>query len=395
MLKAHVVVGTALLFTLHAAAAHAQTCTPLAEPSAASAQLTHQTARLLAGMPVDKHPLTQDADWQDHARAMDAAWKKLRDNKLTPLNAFAQTEVAPLPAARGALYYPFSGADFLYAHALFPQSPKMVLVGLEPTGNAPVLENMDSKALDASLAQLRASMKSLLNLSFFLTNNMRRDFRKSQLKGTAPILMTMAVRLGYEVRAVDAVSISAKGELCQRGGGSSGTNAGTNPATNVGTTTGTEGIRLLMKNSAGETRELLFFSVDLHNKGFKRTPQFATYIESLGRGPVFLKSASYLMHKPYFSDSQNLIQKRATMVLQDDSGIPYKSYPSASWDTTLYGAYDRPIRMFKQWRQPALERAYAQSAKPLTFGIGYEYKKGTSNLQRFVAREAVREAAQK
>jgi hypothetical protein len=59
-------------------------------------------------------------------------------------------------------------------------------------------------------------------------------------------------------------------------------------------------------------------------------------------------------------------------------------FSAASWERTFYGAYDGPIRLFANRYQRDLFEAYAASAKPLEFGIGYDYQAKASNIQRFV-----------
>ena len=364
------------LVTPLAALAAPGSCVVPGAPTAQAAELTQASARLLAGVPptgVHGHEISATPAWIAHASEMDRTWRRTSERQLALWRTFAEREIDKIDGARAALYYPFSGPDFVYAHALFPHAPRYLLVGLEPPGAAPRWSSMNETQAAASLTQLRQSMASLLRLSFFLTNNMKRDLKRGQLQGVAPLLMAMAVRSGFEVLAVDAVHLGQDGTLCM----DSLTGARTN------------GIRLLLGGAAASSpRELVYLNVDLEDKALLKTPEFERHVRSLGPGPVFLKSASYLMHKNYFSASRKLVLERASLVLQDDSGIPYRAYPPADWNGRFYGSYVQPIGMFRSWNQPGLREAYKGRALPLNSGIGYSHRNGTSNLQVFEKRSA-------
>ncbi len=368
--------GFGLVLSLSSALAAAARCTAPATPSPDTAAVTQASARLLAGLPptgVNGSEISATGFWVAHAAAMDRAWRQTRDRQLAPWRKFAEREVDMLEGAVGPLYYPFSGPDFLYAHTLFPRTPRYLLVGLEDPGSAPRWDGMNSAQAAASLAQLRQSTASLMRYSFFRTNSMKNDLRRGQLQGVAPVLMAMAALSGFEVRAVDEVHLDAAGALC----------LGVAAAGGIG------GVRLALgEPGVGMLRELVYLRVDLSDKALALTPQFEQHVRALGSGPVFLKAASYLMHKRYFSASRNLVLERAKLVLQDDSGIPFQSFGAEQWSRALYGSYAQPIGMFRTWQQPQLRAAYSGAARPLDTGIGYSHQRGSSNLQLFEKRGA-------
>jgi hypothetical protein len=366
----------ALCLPGYAAAVAPAACAVPGPTSTQAAEVTQASARLLAGLaPTGAHgrEISRTRFWGTHAAAMESAWTRKRQRALDPWRGFSEREVDTLDGSHGALYYPFSGPDFMYAHTLFPRAPRYLLVGLEDPGMAPAWHRMDESQAAASLAQLRQSTATLMQLSFFRTNSMKEDFKRGQLKGVAPVLMAMAARSGFEVRAVDAVHLDDAGSLCLGAADKSG----------IG------GVRLALGEAgATATRELVYLKVDLSDRALARTPQFERHVRALGAGPVFLKAASYLMHRAEFSVARNLVLERARLVLQDDSGIPYRAYSPTEWDRRLYGAYAKPIGLFKDRQQAALREAYARNARPLDSGIGYSHRAGTSNLQLFEKRAA-------
>jgi hypothetical protein len=112
-------------------------------------------------------------------------------------------------------------------------------------------------------------------------------------------------------------------------------------------------------------------------------------MNSMPRFTTFVKSASYLMHDYTFSTVRDLILNKSTVVLQDDSGIPFKYfYPNKGWHEQLYGSYIKPISMFTYRLQNDLKKYYntpptSTQVKKLGFGIGYSYKDGNSVFMLF------------
>jgi len=60
-----------------------------------------------------------------------------------------------------------------------------------------------------------------------------------------------------------------------------------------------------------------------------------------------------------------------------------KNFTNDKWELTFFGTYAGPISLFASYYQADMAQAYANGkykVRPLTFGIGYQYAKGTSNL---------------
>ena len=96
----------------------------------------------------------------------------------------------------------------------------------------------------------------------------------------------------------------------------------------------------------------------------------------------FVKAASYLMHRPAFSDVRSLLTDQSEWLLQDDSGVPVEFFQPAQWHLRFFGRYDKPIRLFEERYQPALEQYYRQTEQvpALSFGFGYRLQAAQSNL---------------
>jgi hypothetical protein len=303
---------------------------PLAR--AAAPATLNDTARFLAGMPIDGNsalaPLTQDPAWQQHHQYFDTAWTRLESRQLSKVRDWAGANIRHRAAN---VFYMFSGPDFLYADAFFPGARNYVLVGTEPVGSVPDVTKL---ALGDALYHMEGSLNSVLNYSFFQTKQMRQDFSSAQLNGTVPVLMVFLARCGRTVTNVSMIQ--------------------------------PHGVRIDFNDGS-----LYYFSVDLSNGSVERSGLF-NFCQKLGRGDSLLKSASYLPHEPGFSTISNFLLAQSDVIVEDDSGIPYHSFDPAKWQVRLYGNYQPPIDIFKQYFQPDLAAAFAHSSpEALPFGIGY------------------------
>jgi hypothetical protein len=141
-----------------------------------------------------------------------------------------------------------------------------------------------------------------------------------------------------------------------------------------------------------EARNLYYFSTDLSNDGLKKRPEFVKFVNQLDNKVTYLKAASYLMHNESFSEIRNLILAGSNYLLQDDSGMPLRSFASSQWNLKFYGSYTRPIGLFSNSYQADLRKVYQsdKSIKPLNFGIGYKFGANESNLMLAAAKKIAR-----
>lgn len=112
---------------------------------AENAATLDDTARLLAGLPVTAQlaSSTQTGGWQAHAAAMDKAWKTKEYFQLGPIASWMGSHAGEYYHSSATMYYMFSGPDFLYAYAFFPNASTYILAGLEPVGQVPDLTRMN------------------------------------------------------------------------------------------------------------------------------------------------------------------------------------------------------------------------------------------------------------
>jgi hypothetical protein len=345
---------------------------PTSQPSpqptfdAAKADKLTNTAKFLAGIPVDNNsPLASSqnkASRLNHRRFFDNAWSKLEDQQITKVKQWSQQELQAVNSDSISVFYPFSGPDFLYAYSFFPNSKEYLLVGLEPVGNVPDMASLSESQRDWKLEEVRSSLYAILQYSFFRTNDMKVDLQKI---GVLPVLYVFLARTENRIVDVQQVGIDKDANIKPfEKGMISGVKIGFIPK--------------------GETqpRTLYYFSTDLSNDGIKKRPELSQFITKFDNKVTYLKAASYLMYYENFSEIKNVILTQSSHLLQDDSGIPLRAFNRSEWDLKFYGAYSSPIGLFANRYQPDLRKIYVSdnNIKPLNFGIGYKFRPNESNL---------------
>jgi hypothetical protein len=323
------------------------------------------TARFLAGMrpsagsPLE--PLTSDPSWQRHAKFFDAAFAQLGQRQLSKIRAWASANLA---APKPAMFYMFSGPDFLYADAFYSRATTYVLSALEPAGSVPDLTRLPRAGVGAALYNIERSMSSILSFSFFITKSMKLDLREGQLNGTLPILYVFLARSGKTIRDVSPIALDQKGAARF---------ANENPGKNA-----THGVRIVFAGSDGQEKTLYYFSTDLSNSS-ARVSGFLKFCETLGPGDSLLKSASYLPHSANFSTVRDFLLTHSASIIQDDSGIPLAFYDPKKWRFFAFGRYVGPIDEFAGRYQPNYAELFRR-AQTMDFGIGYRWRSYESNL---------------
>ena len=252
------------------------------------------------------------------------------------------------------VFYPFSGADFLYPTTIFPDADTYILFGLEKTGSP---FSTDIKTDFAQYESYRKALSSFLRLSYFITKDMKNDMDNDNLDGTCPVLSMLMATAGYEIISIENMKIDDSGKLSQADG------------------TGNVMRYKFFKAGSKHEQTLYYLSADVGNPRFD--PKVKKFIEVSLPGhtvATYLKAASYLMHMPGFTMIRDYIVNNTQYIVEDDSGVPYK-YLADKFDITLYGIYKRPLAVFTdKCIQPDLDSVYkanVSSVKPLTFRIGY------------------------
>lgn len=341
-------------------------------------------ARFLAGLPgrgtSPFKPLEADAAWQEHARRLDEMFRDDREHRLDAMKEFARTELSRPEDLGCPVFYPFSGADALTMLTFFAGRNTYVMAALEPPGRVPRPEDFPPEELETRLLPLANTLASLLRKSFFVTREMDRQLRGQIADGVAQPLLIQLARSGYTVTGYDYIQLDAQGRPAHRAADIRRAQFGHN-----------RGLRLdLTDPEHGRPATLYYISLNLDDAHMRGNDAFVKFVSSLAAPCTMLKATSYMLHDSRFSRIRSLILSRSALILQDDSGIPWRYLTGPEWDVQLYGDYEKPYGKSFQFRaQPDLRAAYddpARRVKPLKFRIGYGAGRVKSNLQ--VARRA-------
>lgn len=318
--------------------------------------------------------------WQSYRMNLDNLWYKT-NQKLPTIREWTAKELSDVNTSGGTLFYPFSGADFLHADLFFPEHDHIAMMALEPVGDYTDLNKKEANGkLTAYLDGLKRAMNAILRLSFFRTIAMADDFQ-SEMDGTLHVIVHFMTRTGHTLLYQEKVAIQPDGKL-------------TNDVTSVADSAYIGNRFYFKRNGEEKVKTLTYFAVNVQNmayhsrgglvaKGLDERKDLVNYLKQMDIKSTYLKSASYLMHRPTFSIIRDLILNESEYLLQDDSGIPVQYFDRAKWNLTFYGNYSFPISLFAERHQEDLKEIYLKkelAVKPLPFGIGYQYRKGTSNL---------------
>ncbi len=313
------------------------------------------------------------SDFKAFSKNFDKRWMAFDSSRLANLKLFKEKEVSQVIKPQATLFYPFSGPDILYAQTFFPEADQYVMIGLEPVGSLPQFNEHGKDSLDTYFSKVNTSLNAILKFSFFRTQSMKNDLHNAAVDGTLHLLFLFLKRTGNQLCSTKPVTVDSLGHVIVL-----------NSFTELKKiSTPTKGIEIKFSDINHKAKTLYYFSLNAADGGLKPNKGFVTYLNQLGTFNTYLKGASYLMHKSYFTIIRDIILNQSEQVTQDDSGIAlhYFTNSASKWKYSFYGQYLRPIPMFSGFYQKDLDSLYKQQgAKPIGFGIGYNFKDKNSNF---------------
>ncbi len=342
---------------------------PASQPEVQPDRELTDVARFIAGMAPSEggrlDSLAHTDTWKRYAAHADSAWTRHRREQADSIRQWARNELPQGTDTIATVFYPFSGPDYFNVSLYFPNARNYILFGMEAPGRVPD-PRTDARQVGLSqyLAAYGQEVSGILRLSFFQTKLMATRYETQEMYGVTPLLLLFLARADKEIVRVRPFAFTDGGRKHYldsapryRGDEKYG-----------------KGVEIEFTDRDHRTlRTLTYFSANIADGGLsvnKPTRDFLTTIDS---GCVtYVKSATYLMHKAYFSTIRNTVLSKASVILQDDSGIKFSFFDPSRWDIRLYGMYDHPIALFGNHFEPDLYAAYRRGAvRPLPFRRGY------------------------
>ena len=359
------------------------------EPKAApayDAKLTN-LARLLAGQTPDAgsfDKITASDMWKKHQAFFAERWPKIESGRFKTAAAWRDTEIRVPAEAAATLAYPFSGPDFLNAQLFFPSYRQYIFYSLEAPGVIPDVETMSDANAAAYFGEIQEALDDIFMRHYFITNHMFKELTAKHLKGNKPLFFIFMALMKDKIVSAEEVSLNEAGEVIPM----------VKPAAKGGKKPA-KGLKITFLRDGAETPQtLVYFSLDVSDTAILRHPEFLKFLAKNAPAAAFIKSASYLLQDPQFKTIRKTILDTSAYLMQDDSGMPYRSLKK-DWDVTLYGDYLGPKKDFKVGFQADLDKAYkvAGAAKPLPFHFGYHWEEGRESCVQIAVKKPVAPAA--
>ena len=318
----------------------------------------NSSARILAGLPLaEDDPLyakTQTGEWKAYRTRLDELWDKCSQT-LSRVSDLREKDLTDFTSRAETVLYAFSGPDFPFVAQFFPESENYVLLGLEPTGTTVDVASVTG----STYRQYETALLCLLRSSYFITKSMKEDLNNVEIDGTIPILTVLMARMGYDILSVDYQRLTEEGKWEDADGH-------------------TAFVRIrFFKPGATKAKTLYYLSTNIADPYFD--PCVLKMLANLDpdRTASFVKSCSYCLHEEKFSKIREAILDHSFALVQDDTGITYKTLLDRNWGVTLYGTYVKPLSVFTDSViQPDLDKAYKERTdiRPLDFRFGYNAK---------------------
>jgi APA family basic amino acid/polyamine antiporter len=298
---------------------------------------------------------------------LNVSWNQTTVEKLNPIRKWCKDEsIDSLYQIPYGVFYPFSGPDFPFAYAFYPNADTYILAGLEEAGNDKSLVFSKDPNYKDFIKNAERYFYFSNKLGFFRTIDMAKQFSQ---KGVIDILAFYLNKSDCKIVSMNLMkwsAISGQPEKLQP-----------DDTANI--------CYIEFLNEKNKSAELYYFKKDLSDEGLEKDSIWLNWVDKKmnKKNTVSLtKSASYLMHSSNFSSVRNFILEKSKVHIQDDTGISFDFILKSKRNYKLFGKYTRTIPLFKYAFNQNLRNQYtSENIKPLPFKIGYNAVYGESNLQ--------------
>jgi hypothetical protein len=137
----------------------------------------------------------------------------------------------------------------------------------------------------------------------------------------------------------------------------------------------------------GPLQELVFASFDASDEGLAKNPAFLQFMVPIEPTVTLMKAASYLLHDASFRRMRELVEQKTSVLVQDDTGLPYSALLADGFNVELYGNYVDTIPVFHFRYQKDLASAYRAQASHAVLPFAWSYARRREEAALLVARK--------
>ena len=274
---------------------------------------------------------------------------------LAPMQAWSAQHLNKLGTKK--LTYVFSGADIVTPMTLFNSADHYTLVADQVPEYVPAQETSPPQV--AKECQTQAYFA---RYGYFRTHDLE---GKDSVKPRFIKMLAYSILMsGGSIAKMEYLSIASNGKLDVRD----------NPSA-----VRPDGLRFHVTTVDKRPVLVDYLRMNLSNSGLLAEPRLQQFLATHTDGTIFIKSASHLLQKNYFSILAGLITEHAHSVVQDETGLDVELL-TKHYQVDSYGKFLRPHPLWHDSPSGVRLRQFlsAQTAlQPLPFTIGYEKTSGS------------------
>ncbi|MBW7857444.1 MAG: hypothetical protein H3C43_03915 [Leptonema sp. (in: Bacteria)] len=322
---------------------------------------------LLAGMPLSEGyrnrpevaAILKKPYYLKHQKVMQSLWQSIQQNRIDKIIPWQQEHIGQ-NARNKTAFYPLSGGDIVNFSLIYPQADRYIMVAMEKRGDIPNPVELTESQLQGGLVSVEQMIENIARTGYFFSRLMNQHMNpeKYGIFGTMPTVAVFLVQLGHTLQSIEKTCIDDSGKLMPE----------------LVTKCDLPSYRIRFRDGrSGIHKEVIYISARIVDSLFQENKPSGKFFQELGRTSVMLKAAVYLLHSPKYKGVADFILNNADIVVQDDSGLPYRYFEADDWTIKLYGAFVGPPQLtgIQYYPQHDLVKAFREKSNPLPFEFGY------------------------
>ena len=274
---------------------------------------------------------------------------------LAPMQSWSGQHLNKLGTKK--LTYVFSGADIVTPLTLFNTADHFTLIA-DQTPEYTLPQEISG----AQIIKECQTQAYFARYGYFRTNDL--DGKDSVKPRFVKMLAYSILMSGSTIGKMEYLSIATNGKLDVRD----------NPMT-----VKPDGLRFHVITADKRAVLVDYLRMNLSNYGLNAEPKLKQFLATHTDGTIFIKSASHLLQKNYFSTLAGLITANASNVVQDETGLDIQLL-GEHYQIDSYGKFLRPHPLWHDSPSGVRLRDFLSrknTLQPLPFTIGYEKTSGS------------------